>query len=64
MIHEYRCSGKCNDIIYVRFDLLEEVVDEIECKKCKSKAKRLEVPSSFNFQLKGSGFYSTDNRTT
>lgn len=57
-LYEYQCAD-CSKIFEVRHGFHDEV--EIECPDCHGKSKRMFSPVTVIY--KGSGFYTTDNRT-
>ena len=59
-IYEYQCSA-CNH----QFDLIQKMSDEPikTCPKC-AEDKAVRLVSAAGFQLKGSGWYATDFKTT
>lgn len=63
-IRDYFCK-QCNhtfEHLYLSFSQEEEEAKNTTCPKCASKDIERQVSTSTSFQLKGSGYYSTDNK--
>jgi len=58
--YEYKCK-KCGNIFEKFQSITEEPIKK--CKSCDGEAYRL-ISKNGNFILKGSGYYSTDNRNS
>jgi len=58
-VYEYKCSGKCDDIITKQRSIKEDDPG-YKCDTCNLDLER--VYSNVGAVFNGSGFYSTDNR--